>query len=237
MRSLSKTWQECKPNLGSYVPAAALSIVLGVIPITILLWLYAGLLNHSPETTWHYLTGLILKTLSVSLFIPFVMVPISVIVSDPSSAYRISFHQALGSIGKYFRYFGMVLITGLFFIISTVICFGLPGFGSDPILKLVWIVLMNYWLALSLPVPVIMDLNQISSWRAYLISYRYCHDVRWNLYLLGLVLTLTALFGAAMLIIGLTIAIPLMWFAVRDYVFTLVEYKVIPGPDNPSSQD
>ncbi len=35
--------------------------------------------------------------------------------------------------------------------------------GSDPILRLVWLVLVIYWLAILLPVPVLMNVRKSGS--------------------------------------------------------------------------
>ncbi len=219
-------------GFSAYVPAGAVSIILGVLPIGILIWLFSGLLGFQDETTASYLTGLILKTISVSLFLPFLMIPFSSMARINSRDYELGFKQAINSLGKYPRYLGVALISAIFYIIATAVCFGLPDFGSDPMLKLVWIVLMNYWLALSLPVPMIMERMQTGPWRSYRISYRYCHDVRWNLYLLGLILLLSNLLGTITVVVGLTITLPVSWFAIRDYVDLLFEYGVIPYQNN-----
>ncbi len=233
LRSLARTWGHMSSGFSAYVPAGAVSIIFGVLPIVILIWLFSGLLGYQDETTASYLAELILKTLSVSLFLPFVMTPFSSIARINSSNYELGFKQAINSLGKYPRYLGVALISALFYILATIICYGLPDFGSDPILKLVWIVLMNYWLALSLPVPMIMERMRTSPWRAYRISYRCCHDVRWNLYLLGLILLLSNLLGTIPIVIGLTITLPVSWFTIRDYVDLLFAYGVIPYQNNP----
>jgi len=236
LRSLSKTWKHISQGISAYVPATTVSILFGVIPIAVWLWLFSGYLNYNDQSTLRYVSGMVLKVQAIVWFLPFILTPFSVLTQDSARSYQLTFSQAIKSLARYHIYVGTTFISALFLIITTIICFGLPNFGSDPILKLVWIVLINYWLAVSLPVPVIMGRLKVNPWRAYIISYKYCHDVRWNLYLLGLVLVFANLIGAALLVIGLTITLPLSWFATRDYINLLFEYGLIPDQGTDSGQ-
>jgi hypothetical protein len=51
--------------------------------------------------------------------------------------------------------------------------------------------------------------------------------VRWQLFLLGLILVLMNFVATALVLVPLIIILPLSWFAVRDYVDLLLEYEII----------
>ena len=108
-----------------------------------------------------------------------------------------------------------------------IICFGLPNFGSDPILRLVWIVLLNYWAAILLPVPMICETLNVNAFKGIRISIRHLQDVRWNIYLLVLVLGFINVLALFMFVFGLLITIPLTWYAIRDYTYTLIDFELL----------
>jgi hypothetical protein len=91
----------------------------------------------------------------------------------------------------------------------------------------VWIVLINYYLALVLPVPVLMERKQLSFWAAFRVSYKYFHVVRWNIYLLALVLIVLNLVGFMLILVPLVITVPLSWYAIRDYTDLLLDFEII----------
>jgi hypothetical protein len=73
----------------------------------------------------------------------------------------------------YPRYFLWTLINAVFFCIVYIICFGLPNFSSAPILHLVWLILVNYWIAIVLPSLVLMEELSINPWKAIIKSYQH----------------------------------------------------------------
>jgi hypothetical protein len=87
-------------------------------------------------------------------------------------------------------------------------------------------VLVNYWIAVILPVPVLMERRDLSFWAALKLSYRHFHVVRWNMYLLVLALFILNSIAALLLIVPLVVTLPLSWFAVRDYTDLLLEYEL-----------
>jgi hypothetical protein len=118
----------------------------------------------------------------------------------------------------------------LFYSFIYLICFGLPNFGSLPILRLVWLVLVNYWIAIALPAVVLMEQFNWSPWFAIQKSYKHFHDLRWNIFLLALVLTFANLIALGLfflLLIPLVFTLSLSLFAIRDYVRLLVDFELL----------
>ncbi len=226
--SLKQTWNKYKPLKGLNIPAAALPIVAGVVPIIVLLLIlnaFGHLDLSQSQSTGSLFLNLFLILVGVSIFIPMLLIPYKPTCAEPG--YTITIKEMRAAMKQYPRYLALTLIAALYFLIIHLICFGLPIFGSDPILRLVWIVLVNYFLAIFLPVPVLMERLKLSPWQAVKTSYRNFHVVRWQLYLLVLILLVINLVAAALALVLLIFTLPLSWFAVRDYTDRLLEYEII----------
>lgn len=226
--SLTRTWSKYNPLKGLNIPAAAFPVLAGVLPCLALLFALNafGRLNLSQnQATGSMLLNLFITSAGLSIFLPILLIPYKPACAEPG--YTITLKDMLAGMRQYPRYLVLVLISVLFFVIIHLICFGLPQFSSDPILRLVWIVLVNYFLAVFLPVPVLMQRLNLNSWQAAKLSYRKFHVVRWQLFLLGLILVLMNFVATALVLVPLIIILPLSWFAVRDYVDLLLEYEII----------
>ncbi|HQH50407.1 MAG TPA: hypothetical protein PLA08_03275 [Candidatus Cloacimonadota bacterium] len=228
MASLARTWNSFKQYKGSNVPAAAISVIFGIIPMAVLIVLFHsfGLLDLAEITnTPKLLLNLLILSLSVGVFIPFILIPFQPV--SKTDNYTIGLMNMKKAMSAYPGYLLFSLLSALYFVVIYLICFGFPQFGSDPILRLVWIVLVNYYFALVLPVPVLMERKQLSFWSAFRMSYKHFHVVRWNIYLLALVLIVLNMVGFLLLLIPLVITVPLSWYAIRDYTDLLLDFEII----------
>jgi hypothetical protein len=224
LQSLKRTWDAFAPSRGMNVPLAVPAIILGLIPIAILVWLLNTNLILSTGTALQLVLSLVIKSLVFSIFIPFVLIGFSAVSSQPG--YQAGKAALPLSFRSYPRYLMFSLMNCLYYVIIYLICFGFPGFGSDPILRLVWIVLVNYWIALVLPVPVLMERRELGFWEALKLSYRHFHVVRWNIYLMVLILFAINSIAGLLFILPLAITLPFSWFAIRDYTDLLLEYEL-----------
>lgn len=226
--SLKITWGKYNPLKGLNIPAAAFPVIAGVVPCLILLFALNafGRLNLSQDqATGTMLLNLFLTAAGLSIFLPILLIPYKPACAEPG--HTITLKEMLAGMKQYPRYLALVLMAALYFVLIHVICFGLPLFSSDPILRLVWIVLGNYFLAVFLPVPVLMQRLKLGPWQAIRLSYRKFHVVRWQLYLLALILVLVNFVATALALVPLIFTLPLSWFAVRDYLDRLLEYEII----------
>jgi len=225
LASLKRTWTEYSPLKGGNVPAAALAVLLGIIPMAVLiiLFLYSNLLSF--QTGGNMILSLSIIFISLSLFFTFILTAFDPVCKN--KGYRLSFSDMKSGLRSYGRYLVYSLLSSVYFILIYVICFGFPNFASDPILRLVFIVLVNYWLAVVLPVPVLMERQGIGFWGALRLSYRHFHVLRWNLYLLGVIIFLINLAAFFLVLIPLVITLPLSWYAIRDYTDLLLDFEII----------
>lgn len=74
MRSLKATWAQYKPNISINVPLAVPAIIFGIIPLLILIWLFNTSLMLPMDSTVKLLLNLLIKSVLVSLFLPFTLI-------------------------------------------------------------------------------------------------------------------------------------------------------------------
>ena len=249
-RSMRETWQNYKGHLSAGAPWGSISVILGVIPVLLLLNLFPSILSFDTAKASGLLGDLFIKSLAVSLFLPFLLIGFNAVCKwlghQPEKPVMSHILAA------YPRYFTLALLSAFYYTLIYVICFGLPKFGSDPILRLVWIVLAQYWVVLILPLPVLMESHETSLFQSLRLSYRHFHVVRWNLYLMLLLLVIfngipmgisAILLSKALIATGvakclllliallflapLAFTLPYSWLAVRDFTNRLMDYELL----------
>lgn len=258
LAAIKRSWREYLPFRSLNVPAAAVVVLTAVVPLIVLLvvlrsfgWLDLAGLRSAGSLLGH----LAVTAMGVAVFLPIFMLgfppvcaapnvpalaeaPLSSadrrppVHTRPAPGYRLEWRELLSSYRNYPRYLALALICVLYYLLIYIICFGLPRFGSDPILRLVWLVLVNYFVAIILPVPVLMERLKISAVKAFLLSYRHLHAVRWQIYLLALSLAVLNLLALAALIVPLLVTLPFSWFVIRDYTDRLLAYELLPGKED-----
>jgi hypothetical protein len=249
-RSMKETRQEYKATNNAFASSGRFSVILGVIPIILLIQLLPSIMSFDTNSAIGLLGHLFTKAMAISLFFPFLLVGFHTVCNQiPNDSAN---HKSADILSAYPRYLLMSLVSSLYYIIIYLICYGLPQFGSDPILRLVWIVLMQYWIVLLLPVPVLMEEHGYGFYRSLRLSYRHFHVVRWNLYLMLLILVIIngipfgismyvlskalvasgalkflLFFPTLLFLIPLAFTLPYSWMAVRNYTNRLMEYELL----------
>ncbi|MDI3503508.1 MAG: hypothetical protein PWP64_444 [Candidatus Cloacimonadota bacterium] len=225
MKSLKNSRKQLTGKISAMVPAMGFSIILGAIPIAMLIWIFNNYINNDVSTIIHLLLNLSLKSVLISIFAPMLLIPFNAISNHQE--YHLSFAELRHALRSYPKYLLFCLLNALLLMFFYLICFGFPGFASDPILRLVWIVLINYWAAIVLPAPVIMERREVNPWKAIKLSYQHFADVRWNIYLLALVLAILNIAAFVLAVFPMLFTLPLSVFAIRDYIIKLEEYELL----------
>lgn len=227
-KSIRESYHNFRPQASSAVPGIAFSVIAGLIPIALLIFLFNSIISIGNGSVIGTLLNLIVKAVSLSIFIPFVL-----IAFEPTSnhdKYSLSLAEMFSALRSYPKYLWFSLINAFYFVLIYIICFGLPNFSSHPILRLVWIVLVNYWVAICLPAVALISELKVSPWKAIKLSYRHFHDVRWNIYLLALILAVANLFSAVLfflLLVPSVLSLAFSVFALRDYVRRLISFELL----------
>lgn len=224
LNSLKSSWADFVEKKSHAVPIASVSIILGFLPLAFLTWLFRSYIELPSVTGLQVIVSLLIKAVSYSIFMPFLMLPMTILHNGRDLGKLKSLFAAMK---EYPKYLALSLVINFVFVAFYIICFGLPKFGSDPILRLVWLVLINYWSTIFIPAAVLVNYTSSSPISAIKQSYKHFHDVRWNIYLMILILTLINALAAVLALIGLVITIPFTWFALRAYVRKLVDFELL----------
>jgi len=212
-KSMNESWKNYKPFRGRNFPVGIWTSLTGIIPLIIMIWL----LNFALPAMglWKFLA---LHVTVWTLLVPVLLVPFNAVCKIDN--YKIDVKDFFSSFSSYFRYFLLTFISVLFYVIIFFVCQG------DPILNLVWLVLVLYWIAIVLPVPVIMERFKVNPFKSLKLSYKYAGDLRWNIFLMVLILFVANLLATLLLVVGLAVIVPFSWFAIRDYVDKMIENEV-----------
>ncbi|MEF3694935.1 MAG: hypothetical protein V3576_06260 [Candidatus Cloacimonadota bacterium] len=226
IRSMRETWDNLKERKGALAPVGAMTALWGIIPIALLILMFSQIsFSLGQSNTLDYFFNIFLRVAAFSLVIPLTTLAFNSISATEN--YELSFRELLSSFKAYPKFLLLSFISALFYALIYIVCFGLPLFASDPILRLVWIVLVNYWAAIVLPVPALMIKLNIGAFKGIALSYKHFHDLRWNLYLMALLLVVMNTLAFTFLLVGLLVTIPFTWFCVRDYTRKLLDYELL----------
>lgn len=217
-KNLNESWKKYKTVKGQNLPVGIWSVLIGALPFAVILWFMNYGLPELP--LWQ---TIMIKNLVWLLFIPLLLVPFKSVCRKEGC--QISVKEYFASLSAYPRYLLLTLISIMFYLVIYYVCKG------DPILHLVWLVLVLYWIAIVIPVPVLMERYKLNAFSAVKMSYKKAGDLRWNIFLLGIILSLANVLAGFLLLIGLAVIIPFSWFAIRDYVDKMIEYEVFENKD------
>jgi hypothetical protein len=214
IRSLKLSWNNYKAFRGSNLPVGISAALTGALPLIFFIWLLNYALQQLPK-----LQLMVISNLVWLFFIPIMLVPFSAVCKKDN--YEIDTNEFFSSFKYYFRYGVFSLISVLFYLIILFLCKG------DPILNVVWLVLVIYWIAIVLPVPILMERYELNAFKAIKIAYKQLGDLRWNIFLLIIALVVVNILAVLLFFVGLAVTIPFSWFAIRDYVDKLIDFEVI----------
>jgi len=214
IKSINGSWKKYQEFRGRNLPAGIFAVLTGIIPLFVLIWILNFVLSNMPLIQYNILHGVIWIVFLPVLFIPFNAV-------CKTSSYHIEIKTIIRSFRTYLRYLTFSLISVVFYTVIFILCQG------DPILNLVWIVLVLYWVPLAIPIPILMERYNINAWMSLMVSYKHMSDLRWNIFLLCIILLFANLISIAIFIVPLAIILPFSWFAIRDYIDKLIENEIV----------
>ncbi|PID28128.1 MAG: hypothetical protein CSB55_06345 [Candidatus Cloacimonadota bacterium] len=140
-------------------------------------------------------------------------------LSSSSAKEKLNFADFLKLFKHYHKWFSLVLISELFYLISKIVCTGKPFFDyvHDPILYPVEVILGFYWLAVILPVPYLMTVKKMNPFKAVYTAYPKGDATRWQQFFLFIIVG--SLFAASVLPlgIGLLFSLPFIFRNILNY--------------------
>ncbi|MBN1949459.1 MAG: hypothetical protein JW784_06915, partial [Candidatus Cloacimonetes bacterium] len=157
--------------------------------------------------------------------LPLLIIPFS--LPGPFSGNPMTIRSYFRHLGYYPNYLFFIFLSILYFFVLKVVCTGyLLNLATDPILNLVRLILIIYWLVIISPTPLLMARKKINAVQAIIICYKAGDQTRWQQFYLLLLLLLINILGAALAGLGLLITIPFTYFALEKYFLSMENYKL-----------
>jgi len=108
-----------------------------------------------------------------------------------------------------------------------IICTGyLLNIAIDPVLHIVRLVMVLYWIAIVVPAPVLMVRKSLNPIKAIIVSYKAGKETRWQQFFLAIRIVLVNVLGAAIVGLGLLVTIPLSYLQLEKYYSKMEEYEL-----------
>ncbi len=213
------TWEEFKLVRSNHYSFGILHFLFAVLPILCSIYLSYHLSLFQSNFTNYLFNNLIF-----ALILPLSILPFAFRKNFISET--VSPKEYFGMFKQYSRFFILNFFSVFFYFAIKYICIG------DPILNLVRLVLVFYWVAVFLMAPAIMSYRQINPWKALVFAYKSGFMTRWQqlfLYLLLLVINLVALIPIGL---GLIITLPFTYAVLTRYYRELERYNLLDNYQN-----
>ena len=163
--------------------------------------------------------------ISMLILVPFTMIPFAFEPNFTKQVFKIkNYFQALKHYPKFFLF---TLISLLFFLLLKILCTGyLIGVTVDPILHPVRFILVLYWIAIMLPVPLVMMRKEVNAFKAVKMCYVASAETRWQQFFTAFYVVSVNVLGALVLGLGLLRSISFSYLLIERYYQKLDEYKL-----------
>jgi len=195
-KTIKQVWEKSKQNRGANYGFVIFYFFALLIPLGVIV-----LYTHAD----YYIHNLLLLLLLPLLFIPFSM--------NISDVYKpLTIKGYLTELRSYPKYFLFILLNILYFFVLKVITSSV-----DPILNLVRLIMVLYWLSIVVPFPVLLAHKKVNSLKGLYLVYRGSRETRWQQFFIYVFCTLINIVGASLVGIGLLITIPFSIAIVKSY--------------------
>ncbi|MBW6516183.1 MAG: hypothetical protein K0B81_06175 [Candidatus Cloacimonetes bacterium] len=209
--NLREAWAEYKNRKSDNYPFAIFFIFAIFIPLVFF--------HFFPR---YFITidkaGLSLVSNLIYLFtLPLLFIPFAVpIVADKAKLSVLNYLQSL----KYYpRLLIFILINIIYFFLLKMITDSV-----DPILNLVRLIMVLYWLAIIVPLPHLLLRKKVNPFKAVMIVYRAGKETRWQQFFTYVYLFMINAIGLAALGVGLIITIPFSIAVLERYYLQMDKY-------------
>lgn len=204
-QTIKKVWEEHNEVKSKSYTFAIFYFFVLLVPLAVII----ALTVHN-----YYLHNLSLLIFLPLLFIPFAM------AGDISGRFTIKGY--FNNIKFYPRYFIFILINILYFFIVKVITDSV-----DPMLNIVRLILVLYWLAIVTPLPSLIGNSKIPFLKALKDIYRGSKETRWQQFFLLVFGALINIAGLALIGLGLLVTVPFTFKFIDAYYRQMLKYKLL----------
>ena len=190
-----ETWGDYKQRKGENYPFAIFFIFIILIP-QIFIILLPKLVFSSESTNTYLINNLIYLFTLPLIFIPFA----TPLMAEKA---KLTIRKYFQDLKHYPRMFLFVLINLVYFFLLKMITSSV-----DPILNLVRLIMVLYWLAIIVPYPHLLLRKKINPLQGLIIVYKVGKETRWQQFFTYIYLFVINILGLAALGIGLLVTIP-----------------------------
>src|SRR5690554_1584517 len=193
-RNWQATWADFKDHKGDSYPFAIFFVFVVLVPLFLIVYFLRD--------------SYLMTNLALLFILPLAFIPCAVPITKEGVAI---------TIGNYFRNLKYYPVLFLFVLVTIVYFFLLKPITTsvDPILNLVRLIMVLYWLAIVVPYPYLLCRKKVNPLKGLLLVYRGGKETRWQQFFTYIYLALVNVLGLALLGIGLLVTIP--------YTFTVLE--------------
>jgi hypothetical protein len=203
VNNIKETWSNYKERKGQNFPFAIFFFFALIVPLGLIVY-------YTHHDYW-------LHTLSLLVFLPLMFVPFAINVWKDQEVLAVKKYPAC--LKKYFRFLIFIVINVLFFAVLKIITTSV-----DPILNIVRLILVLYWLAIIVPYPHLLANKDIDPYRGWLKVFKGGKETRWQQFYTLLFLFVINVLGLALAGIGLLITIPFSIAVLERYYRQMDKY-------------
>jgi len=200
-KNLKKIIDDFRGEYSNYMQLSFFLFLTQFLPlIAILSWL------HFYPVSANQNLNFALKNLAVLVFIPFMLIPFSMMKNN-----QFSIKSYFENKSSYPKMLAFTFINVLFYVSLKLICVG------DPILHIVWLILAIYWIAINVPTLYLITTKDMPVLQSIKLAYNAGRETRWQQFFT--IFSLTAICGISFLVLGfgLIFTIPLIYLAIYNY--------------------
>jgi hypothetical protein len=211
-RNWQETWGDFKNRKGENYPFAIFYVFALLLP----LFLVTTFLLDS-----YFLTNMFLL-----IYLPLLFIPLAIPIMEERRA--VTIRSYFGNLKHYPRLFLFVLINLVYFFLLKVITTSV-----DPILNIVRLIMVLYWLAIVVPYPHLLLRKDVNPFKGLKLVYIAGKETRWQQFFICVYLFFVNLLGLAMLGIGLLVTIPYSFAVIEKYYLQMAKLDLfaLPGKE------
>ena len=211
-----ETWIEFKGRKSKFYPFAIFIILTAFLLVGLSVYFGSG---NFFDNNYLFINLFLLIT------VPLVLIPLSFKKENYSNYFTIKLFFL--NLKHYPKFFLFTLINILYFFLMKIICTGyLLNIAIDPVLHIVRLVMVLYWIAIVVPAPVLMVRKSLNPIKAIIVSYKAGKETRWQQFFLAIRIVLVNVIGAAIVGLGLLVTIPLSYLQLEKYYSKMEEFEL-----------
>lgn len=163
--------------------------------------------------------------LALLIFVPFALIPLSFDENFISNHFTIN--MFFSKLKYYPIFFLFTLINIIYFALMKIICTGYSlNIAVDPILHIVRLIMVLYWIAIIVPTPILMIRKKMNPVSAIILSIKSGKETRWQQFFIAFIVFVLNIVGVLLIGLGLLVTIPLSFVLIERYYLRMDEFEL-----------